>query len=1488
MARSRQPTRFSSEAASESSSSTSPERAADDDTDFFTLQANDSQSSIGAGNPRDSHIQSDPETVLPPIAYLPPEILISIFSKLNSPRDLLSCLLKIAAAVGEQDSFFLYSSLIKRLNLSALTENVSDGTVVPFSQCNRIERLTLTNCRKLTDIGVSDLVVGSRHLQALDVSELRSLTDHTLFKVAENCNRLQGLNITGCAKVTDDSLIAVAQNCRLLKRLKLNGVSQVTDKAILSFAQKCPSILEIDLQECKLVTNQSVTALMTTLQNLRELRLAHCTEIDDSAFLELPRHIQMNSLRILDLTACENIRDDAVERIVSSAPRLRNLVLAKCKFITDRAVWAICKLGKNLHYVHLGHCSNITDNAVIQLIKSCNRIRYIDLACCSRLTDRSVQQLATLPKLRRIGLVKCQLITDASILALARPAQDHSVPCSSLERVHLSYCVNLTMVGIHALLNSCPRLTHLSLTGVASFLREELTVFCREAPPEFTRQQREVFCVFSGEGVNLLRNHLNREAAPQQDMNEATMYDDEEELDEDEGQPEQASPPSTGAFVLSGFCIGSGHMGSILLLLSSFGHFVRQGKALEPGVETMNHPKPPRANPLAFTPWPVTLITAVVYLALVIPLLVIHHVVPSAPRSSPDGLNITEAWSDLQILTSGYRPYNSRQNDNIHNWLLRRINEILDAAPPATTDERKPDVFVFDDTRSNLTFTRDNLAVYFEGTNILVYIRGEDDDSEQWWELPEGSPKGKGGVLVNAHYDSVSTGYGATDDGVGVVTCLQLVKYFTTPGHAPRKGLVVLFNNGEEDFLNGARVYSQHPLSRFPRTFLNLEGAGAGGRAVLFRSSDAEVAASYMQSEHPFGSVLGSDGFKAGLIRSQTDYVVLEGDMGLRGLDIAFLEPRARYHTDQDDTRHTSKDSMWHMLSTAIATTEGLVSDTSAQFYGPPRDDHEVESGTRHQAVWFDLYGSTFVLFRLHTLFALSVTLLVVAPLVLLLTSIILTKVDKMYLFRTSVRPEGSLEVLPLYGDRGFVRYPFLLGIPTAVTIGLAYLLTKVNPYIVHSSQYAVWSMMVSAWIFLAWFVSRVADFARPSAFHRVYTFTWTFVFMWVLQVIATVYQDRWDLGGSYFVFFGFTGTFLATWISYLELFSLPRKSEYASHLRPVSRRASSHGSRRGLSDEDEEDDGESDEAPTESTSLLGSRQRTTFANYVRVNADTTDHSDSEEHTQNANVYGLEQRWSAFLPKWLWLLQFLLTAPIVLILVGPTGQDGSSSLFIYIAIVVLTTLLLAPILPFVHRFTYHIPLFLLAIFAGTLIYNLLFFIQEVDLDTGLNTASLTGVQPAAGQNVTCGPFGDRVKCSWAGTPPHVLTDDKPLQEWLSFEISRSTDKPRHAQFRISGQNTRACKVLFDSPIKNFHVAGSAYDPRFPHTYAKGIKEIRLWSRVWDNTWTVDVEWFNPDSSPDHSTTSGSLTGQPGTIPALDEVRQYGPAWIGGRKAFEIA
>lgn len=304
-------------------------------------------------------------------------------------------------------------------------------------------------------------------------------------------------------------------------------MARLTDESVVAIAENCPQILEIDLAGCHSISSASVTALLSNLPHLRELRLAHCVGIDSHAFTDLKPGQKFDALRILDLTACDGIGDEALAKLVPAAPRMRNLVLAKCRYLTDQAVRAICLLSKNLHYIHLGHCQLLTDNAVIDLVQQCNRIRYIDLACCSRLTDQSVRHLAKLPKLRRVGLVKCQNLTDASIIALARGPYGSGTGKSgmptqfvSLERVHLSYCTSLTLKGITQLLLNCPRLTHLSLTGVQAFLRDDLTRFCREAPPEFTHVQRDVFCVFSGEGVVRLRDYLTRLALEERERDQ--------------------------------------------------------------------------------------------------------------------------------------------------------------------------------------------------------------------------------------------------------------------------------------------------------------------------------------------------------------------------------------------------------------------------------------------------------------------------------------------------------------------------------------------------------------------------------------------------------------------------------------------------------------------------------------------------------------------------------------------------------------------------------------------------------------------------------------------------------------------------------------------------------------------------------------------------------------------------------------------------------
>jgi len=336
----------------------------------------------------------------------------------------------------------------------------------------------------------------------------------------------------------------------------------------MAVAANSTFLLEIDLMDLQNVESGSIAALIESCQQLRELRLMRCIRIDDTAFINLPMSMPpQDALRVLDLTECVEICDRAVEKIVVIFPRLRNLLLAKCRNLTDRAAFAITKLGKNLHYLHLGHCVRLTDDGVKALARSCTRIRYIDLAGCTNLTDAGVMQLAAyLPKLKRVGLVKCSGITDRSVLALATfPSRSNSGLArgvhniNALERVHLSYCSEVTLDGIHCLLNNCPRLTHLSLTGVQAILRDDITRYSRPAPEEFLEHQRPLFRVFSGPDVGRLRKHLNMikerhdryynydaEGNETIHMRPHTFNDDDDMLDEEDLEEDEITTPDDG------------------------------------------------------------------------------------------------------------------------------------------------------------------------------------------------------------------------------------------------------------------------------------------------------------------------------------------------------------------------------------------------------------------------------------------------------------------------------------------------------------------------------------------------------------------------------------------------------------------------------------------------------------------------------------------------------------------------------------------------------------------------------------------------------------------------------------------------------------------------------------------------------------------------------------------------------------------------------
>ncbi|KAF8205720.1 hypothetical protein K438DRAFT_520214 [Mycena galopus ATCC 62051] len=438
------------------------------------------------------------------------------------------------------------------------------------------------------------------------------------------------------------------------------------------------------------------------------------------------------------------------------------------------------------------------------------------------------------------------------------------------------------------------------------------------------------------------------------------------------------------------------------------------------------------AKVFAFRTFPVTILAVLAYVVL-FGAVNYGDRVPIVPKDQ-QGLDLAQAYADLHQIAERPHPVLSRANDIVHAYILDRVRNISSGVEY---------IEVYEDNVSNASWTMAgwggpaSTVVYNEGTNILVKVQGSD---------PEHGTAG--GVLFSAHYDSVSTASGATDDGMGCATLIQLVDYLAK--NQPKRTAVFNINNGEEDGLCGAFTFLKHPWSNLTDVFLNLEGAAAGGRPLLFRGTSAPALRSF-HVPHPHGNVLSADAFARGVVRSGTDYSVYTG-AGMGGLDLAFYQGRSKYHTKYDAIPYTEAQerALWAMMESARASGVSLLNDDRTHDTGSP-------------PVYFDLFGKWLVVLSIDSLLIANVVLIVVGPTIL----IVLVVADVAVLYGRSQNRNGHV---PEYSNnllQQFWTWLFAFGwlngawmwakfwVASLVALGFQAVLMfgylKLNPFIVYA-----------------------------------------------------------------------------------------------------------------------------------------------------------------------------------------------------------------------------------------------------------------------------------------------------------------------------------------------------------------------------------------------------------------------------------------------------
>jgi hypothetical protein len=247
------------------------------------------------------------------------------------------------------------------------------------------------------------------------------------------------------------------------------------------------------------------------------------------------------------------------------------------------------------------------------------------------------------------------------------------------------------------------------------------------------------------------------------------------------------------------------------------------------------------------------------------------------------------AMADLRVIAARPHPVASADEARVRDYLVNRLGE-LGASPAVETATA---------SGAGRTGPRTFAVIH----NIIGRIRGT---------------ASTGALMLVAHYDSVTSGAGAGDDGASVAAILETLRALRK---APpmRNDLIVLFTDGEELGMVGARGFVEnYPSLSDIKVVLNFEMRGDYGPSMMFQTSAGNqwLIRALAAAPYPRASSLAPAIYKR--LPNDTDLTVFMG-AGLTGMNFAATGGLQRYHTRLDDVAHMDTRTLQHQGSYALA-----------------------------------------------------------------------------------------------------------------------------------------------------------------------------------------------------------------------------------------------------------------------------------------------------------------------------------------------------------------------------------------------------------------------------------------------------------------------------------------------------------------------------------------------------------------------------------------
>ncbi|KAG2614519.1 F-box/LRR-repeat protein 3-like isoform X1 [Panicum virgatum] len=329
--------------------------------------------------------------------------------------------------------------------------HLGDAAAAEVARMRALQRLSLSRCKALTDMGLGCVAVGCPDLRELSLKWCLGLTDLGLHLLALKCKKLTSLDLS-YTMITKQSFLAIMKLPNL-QVLTLVGCIGIDDDALGSLDKECSKSLQVlDMSHCQNVTDVGVSSMVKSIPNLLELDLSYCChQVTPSMGRSLQK---ITKLRMLKLEGCKFMAD-GLKAIGSSCVSIRELSLSKCSGVTDTELsFAVSKL-KNLLKLDITCCRNITDVSVAAITSSCTSLISLRMESCSHVSSGALQLIGkNCSHLEELDLTDSDL-DDEGLKALAG--------CSNLSSLKIGICLRISDEGLTYIGKSCPKLRDIDL-----------------------------------------------------------------------------------------------------------------------------------------------------------------------------------------------------------------------------------------------------------------------------------------------------------------------------------------------------------------------------------------------------------------------------------------------------------------------------------------------------------------------------------------------------------------------------------------------------------------------------------------------------------------------------------------------------------------------------------------------------------------------------------------------------------------------------------------------------------------------------------------------------------------------------------------------------------------------------------------------------------------------------------------------------------------